>query len=52
MLLSLAQAPPSASWRPQVSSTMVNSTLPRADISFDPVVRKMFFWWRMVSCAL
>ena len=29
MLLSLAQAPPSVSWRPQVSATMVSRTLPQ-----------------------
>ena len=28
MLLSVAQAPPSVSWRPQVSATIVSSTLP------------------------
>ena len=39
MLLSLAQAPPSVSWRPQVSAVMVSSTLPRVDISCVPVVR-------------
>ena len=36
MLLSVAHAPPSVSWRPHVSATIVSSTLPFDDISCVP----------------
>jgi hypothetical protein len=46
------QAPPTVSWRPQVSSTMVSMGRPRLDMSTLPVVRKMLPWAAIVSGAL
>jgi hypothetical protein len=46
------QAPPTVSWRPTSSSTIVSSGRPRLVRSVEPVVRKMLPWAAIVSGAL